>query len=106
MWTWLVVGVAAYLVFLACVIVVLRAAKARARVERNADARAAGAPAPVGAVGAIGPVPVGDRPVAEQSADTDTARAHPVPDEHPQPSRGCDAGSSEPPVPPASRMRG
>lgn len=105
MWTWLVVGVAAYLVFLACVIVVLRAAKARARVERNADARAAGAPAPpVGA--AIGPVPVGDRPVSEQPADTDTARAHPVPDEHPPPSRACDAGSPEPPVPPASRMRG
>ncbi|MFI6984855.1 hypothetical protein ACIBSV_40550 [Embleya sp. NPDC050154] len=102
MWTWLVVGVAAYLVFLACVIVLLRAAKARARVERNADAWAAGPPA--GA--AIGPVPVGDRPVPEQPADTDTARAHPVPDEDPQPSRACDPGPSEPPVPPASRMRG
>ncbi|MET7301562.1 hypothetical protein [Embleya sp. NPDC005575] len=107
MWTWLAVGVVAYLAFLACVVVVLRAAKARARVERAADVQAVGAPTPAGeSTEAIAPVPEGDRPTAEPVVEGDEARAHPLPDEHVRPVRECDGGPSGPPAPPASRARG
>ncbi|MFI6579832.1 hypothetical protein [Embleya sp. NPDC050493] len=106
MWTWLSVGVVAYLAFLACVIVVLRGAKARARAERGADMQAAGAPVPAGET-AVAPAPGGDRPAAGPSIEDDEARAHPLPDEpHARPVRGCDPGPPGPPAPPASRVRG
>ncbi|MYS83762.1 hypothetical protein [Embleya scabrispora] len=109
MWTWLVVGVLAYLAFLACVIVVLRAAKARARVERAADVQAVGVPVPTPAgesTEVIAPVSRGDRPAAEPVVEGDEARAHPLPDEHAGPVRECDGEQSGPPAPPASRSRG
>ncbi|MFI1381634.1 hypothetical protein [Embleya sp. NPDC020886] len=108
MWTWLVVGAVAYLLFLAGVIVVLRAAKARARAERAADARAVGAPtvAQASEGGPIPPLRGGERPAAEPAAEDDEARAHPLPDEHTPPVRECDPGPSGPSAPPASRARG
>jgi hypothetical protein len=101
--TWLVVGVAAYPVFLAGVIVVLRAAKARARAERATDAVTSVAPAAL----------VADRPAPEGAAESDAGRGHPVPDEHVTAPQPGDPGTSTPPrpgrsgtMPPSSRARG
>ncbi|MFE3199555.1 hypothetical protein [Embleya sp. NPDC059237] len=107
MWTWLAVGSAAYLAFLACVIVVLRAAKARARAERAVDAREFGSPSPSPpAVERAGPAADG-RP-AEASVEDEAARAHPDPEpgESGEPVRGCVPGPVAPPNPPTSRLRG
>ncbi|WP_439673829.1 hypothetical protein [Embleya sp. MST-111070] len=113
MWTWLAVGSAAYLAFLACVIVVLRAAKTRARAERAVDAREFGSPSPSPpAVERAGPDPgsaagpaVDGRP-AEASVEDEAARAHPEPGESGEPVRGCVPGPVAPPHPPTSRLRG
>ncbi|OPC84409.1 hypothetical protein B4N89_28890 [Embleya scabrispora] len=114
MWTWLAVGSAAYLAFLACVIVVLRAAKARARVERAVDAREFGAPSPLpsspsppakpdpGSAAA----PTTDGGPAEPRGEEEAARAHPEPGETGEPVRGCAPRPVAPPNPPTSRMRG
>ena len=108
MWTWLAVGVTAYLAFLAGVIVVLRAARTRSRAERAADAgpppprrtlpgpdvdepAASNPAAPGGAVGAVG---------ARGDAAEEPGRAHPEPhDTH-------EGSGGPPPEPPATRVRG
>jgi hypothetical protein len=95
-WTWLAVGVTAYLVFLAGVIVVLRAAKARARAERAADAE----------VPTAAPSAIPDRPAPEGLSEVDAGRAHPVTDEHPEALRHGDPATPAPPPPPSSRSRG
>ena len=104
MWTWLAVGVSAYPVFLAGVIVVLRAARARSRAERAADA----ATTPPGR--AVSPFDVDERAAVTAAGsggaigvpgDADEAgRAHPDPDE------AGDERGGPPPEPPATRVRG
>ncbi|MFE5332869.1 hypothetical protein ACFRCG_41445 [Embleya sp. NPDC056575] len=114
MWTWLAVGSAAYLAFLACVIVVLRAAKARARAERAVDARELGSPSPsppavdrAGSDPGSAAGPAADGRPAEASVEDEAARAHPDPEpgESGEPVRGRVPGPAAPPNPPTSRMR-
>ncbi|MYV96791.1 hypothetical protein [Streptomyces sp. SID3343] len=100
--TWLVVGVAVYLIFLAGVIVVLRAAKARARAERATDTMTLVAP----------PAAVGGRSAPEALPEDDAGRGHPVTEEHGEPRPG-DPGSSasfsrrhDGTIPPSLRTRG
>ncbi|GCD98770.1 hypothetical protein [Embleya hyalina] len=112
MWTWLAVGSAAYLAFLACVIVVLRAAKARARAERSLDAREFGPPAPPAAEERAGSDPgsaagsTTDARPMEASVEDEAARAHPEPGGSGEPVRGRVPGPMAPPNSPTSRMWG
>jgi hypothetical protein len=111
--TWLMVGVAAYVVFLAGVIVVLRAAKARGRAERAMDvvtpavpgafavSEMAGGLVTSGAT-VVPPMVGAARPVPEGLGRDDSGRGHPVAEESmesmesPQPDPG-------PPAPPSAR---
>jgi len=104
-WTWLAVGVTAYLAFLAGVIVVLRAARTRSRAERAADA---GPPPPrrtlpgpdVDEPAASIPAGPGGSVGARGDAAEEPGRAHPEPhDTH-------EGSGGPPPEPPATRVRG
>ncbi|MGC0423365.1 hypothetical protein [Embleya sp. AB8] len=103
MWTWLAVGVVAYLAFLAGVIVLLRAARARSRAERAADAGELGVRS---AADEPAPAPAPERAAPSAEAHADAMRGHPVSDESAGPARSTGSGPSLPPSSPTSRARG